>query len=97
MISREEVKHIADLARLGLEEKELEEYQKKISSILDYIEKLKEVDVSGVDPSSHVLDVKNAMREDIERENCSEETRKKLLSLAPETKEGYIKVKPIFN
>ncbi|MDP2664107.1 MAG: Asp-tRNA(Asn)/Glu-tRNA(Gln) amidotransferase subunit GatC, partial [bacterium] len=48
MISKEEVKHIAKLARLGLSDKEIGKFQKDLSSILDYVEKLKKVDVSGV-------------------------------------------------
>ncbi len=64
MISKEEVKHIAKLARLGLGEKEIEKFQKELSSILDYVEKLKEVDVSKVEPTSHLLRVENVMRKD---------------------------------
>ena len=63
MISKEEVKHIAKLARLGLSEKETEKFQKELSSILDYIEKLKEVDVSGVPEMTHAVETKNVFRE----------------------------------
>jgi aspartyl-tRNA(Asn)/glutamyl-tRNA(Gln) amidotransferase subunit C len=94
MISKEEVKHIAKLARLGLTEKEIEKYQKELSSILDYIEKLKEVDVLKIEPTSHPLEVKNVMREDKKSEG-REVKSEKFLDLAPETKEGYIKVKSI--
>ncbi|MDP1538728.1 MAG: Asp-tRNA(Asn)/Glu-tRNA(Gln) amidotransferase subunit GatC [bacterium] len=94
MISKEEVKHIAKLARLGLTEKEIAKYQKELSSILDYIEKLKEVDVSGVGPTSHSVLVENVMRED--KENKEQVTKnKKLLELAPEVKDGYLKTKSI--
>ena len=55
MITKEAVKHIAQLARLGLSEKEIGKYQKELSSILDYVEKLKRVDVSGVEATSHPL------------------------------------------
>jgi len=55
MISKEEVQHIAKLARLGLTEKEIKKFQKELSSILDYIEKLKEVDVSSIEPTSHSI------------------------------------------
>ena len=94
MISKEEVKHIAKLARLGLTEKEIEKFQKELSSILDYMEKLKEVDVSKIEPTSHPLEVENVMREDKEKEKLKMKS-KKLLELAPETKEGYVKVKSI--
>ena len=94
MISKQEVKHIAKLARLGITKKEEEKFRKELSSILDYIEKLKEVDVSGVKPTSHSIEVENVMRED-EREK-SKTQRTELLELAPETKDGYLKVKSIF-
>ena len=93
MITREEVKHIAKLARLGVTEKEIEKFQKELSSILDYIEKLKEVDISKVEPTSHSILVENVMRVD-ESEKPKPES-KKLLELAPETKEGYLKVKKV--
>ncbi|OGZ24746.1 MAG: asparaginyl/glutamyl-tRNA amidotransferase subunit C [Candidatus Nealsonbacteria bacterium RIFCSPLOWO2_01_FULL_43_32] len=83
MITKEAVKHIAQLARLGLSEKEIGKYQKELSSILDYVEKLKRVDVSGVEATSHPLSMENVMRKD---EVLS--SKKKLI-------EGYLKVKSI--
>ncbi len=96
MISKEEVQHIAKLARLGLTEKEIEKFQKDLSSILDYIEKLKKVDVSGVKPTSHSVLVENIVRNDEMRLNgASQKEAEKLLDLAPETKDSYLKVKSI--
>ena len=95
MITKDEVQHIAKLARLGLAEKEVEKFQKELSSILDYFEKLKEVDVSGVEPTSHSLPVENVMRKDRETEKLKNRKTEKLLELAPETKDGYLKVKSI--
>jgi aspartyl-tRNA(Asn)/glutamyl-tRNA(Gln) amidotransferase subunit C len=95
MITKEEVKHIAKLARLGLTEKEIAKFQRELSKILDYIEKLKEVDISGIEPTSHsVTEVENVMREDDESSKFRVKSSK-LLELAPETKEGYLKVKSI--
>ena len=94
MISKEEVKHIAKLARLGLTEKEIKKFQKELSSILDYIEKLKEVDVSGIEPMSHPVKVENVMRRD-EQETRNKKQETRLMELAPETKEGYLKTKSI--
>jgi len=93
VIDKEEVKHIAKLARLGLTEKEIEQLQKELSSILDYFEKLKKVDISGIEPTTHSILVENVMRDD-ERRKSKVESRK-LLDLAPETKESYLKVKSI--
>ncbi len=96
MISKKEVQHVAKLARLGLSEKEMEEMQKELSAILDYIEKLKEVDISGVDFFISSGKLKNVMREDKEDEK-SKLKNKKLLELAPEEKGGYLKVKQILS
>jgi aspartyl-tRNA(Asn)/glutamyl-tRNA(Gln) amidotransferase subunit C len=94
MISKEKVKHIAKLARLALSEKEVEKYQKELSKILEYIEKLKEVDVSGIEPVFHPLKIKNVMREDVEVKKEFNQI-KKLIELMPEKKEGYLKVKKV--
>ncbi len=93
MISKEEVRHIAKLARLGLTEKEIAKYQKELSLILDYFEKLKEVNISGIEPTSHSIKVENVMRQDEAR---GKGTSKKLIDLAPDKKEDYLKVKSIF-
>ena len=95
MITKEEVKHIAKLARLGLTEKEIGKYQKELSSILDYIEKLKEVDISKIEPTSRSIRVENVEREDVE-DKRQEARNRKLMELAPETKQGFLKVKSIF-
>jgi len=94
MITKKEVEHIAKLARLGLADEEIKKYQKELSSILDYIEKLKEVDIKGVEPTSHPVKVENVMRED--KSIKAKAPGSKLMELASETKEGYLKVKSIF-
>ena len=95
MITKKEVQHIAKLARLGVTEKEVEKFQKDLSSILKYIEKLKEVDISKTEVTGHPLEIENSMKPD-KAEGHREETAKKLLDLAPETKDGYIQVKSVF-
>lgn len=96
MISKKEVKHIAKLARLTLTEKEIVKYQKELSKILDYIEKLNEVNVSEIEPTSHPFFVENIMRKDIEEISDSKlQILKKLIELAPETEGKYLKVKKI--
>lgn len=94
MINKEEVKHIAKLARLGLTEKEIEQLQKELSSILDYFEELKEVDISEIEPTTHSILVENVMREDQINEKLKMKNEK-LLELAPDKKDGYLKVKSI--
>ncbi|MFH1841527.1 MAG: Asp-tRNA(Asn)/Glu-tRNA(Gln) amidotransferase subunit GatC [Candidatus Nealsonbacteria bacterium] len=93
MISKEEVQHIAKLARLGLSREEVKEFQKELSSILDYIEILKELKVSEVEPTNQALKIENVTRED--EEYLGEKDAKKLLDLAPDKKEGYLKVKSV--
>lgn len=89
------VKHIAKLARIGLTAEEEKKYQKDLSAILDFIEKLKEIEVEGVEPMTQATGLNNVWRSD---ESIKQETdmRGKLLANAPETKEGFIKVKAVF-
>lgn len=94
MIDLKEVEHIAKLARLNLTEKEKEKFQKELSLILDYIEKLKEVNVKEIKPTSHPFDIENITRKDLPKE-LDEKTVKKLLDLSPFLKGAYIKVKKI--
>jgi aspartyl-tRNA(Asn)/glutamyl-tRNA(Gln) amidotransferase subunit C len=94
MLSKEEVQHIAKLARLELSEAELEKYKTDLSSILDYVTQLQELDVSLVQPTSHAVPLENIMREDeIQRE--TPERINALLESAPHKERGYIRTKGI--
>ena len=88
MISREEVKHIAKLARLGITEKEEEKFTKELSKILDYVEKLKEVAVSKVEPTSHLSTQAKRSVENVMRKDQVSRGDKKLI-------DGHLKVKSI--
>lgn len=94
MLSKQQVQHIAKLARLGLGTKELERYRKELSSILDYIEKLKEVDVADVSPMTHSVVIKNVMREDKAEKELPERINK-LIEAAPQREKGYVRTKAI--
>lgn len=94
-ITKQDVEHIAHLARLGLSEEEKEKFAKQLSSILDYVEQLKEVDTEGVEPTAQVTGLENVYRED-EIEASTDETRDKLLKQAPSTKDDLIKTKAVF-
>lgn len=94
MISKDEVKHIARLARLGLSEKEIQKMQKELSLILDYFEKLREIDISGIKPYTHAIKTENVTREDKTEKELETKTQK-LLKLVPKTKEGYVKTKQV--
>ena len=64
MIDREQVLHVARLARLELSEDEVSRMTGELSAILDHIEKISALDLDGVPPTSHVVDVPNALRPD---------------------------------
>lgn len=95
MLTRKEVLHIAKLARLGLKSSEVRKFQRELSSILGYVEKLKELDISGVKPTSHAVWVENVMRQD-ERKSEDIEVRRELVEMAPQKEKRYVKVKAVF-
>lgn len=64
MITRKDVEYVARLARIGLSDDEIEYFTKQLEAILEYIGKLNKLDVSKVEPTSHVLPIKNVYRED---------------------------------
>lgn len=101
MISRQDVQHIAKLARMGLTEAEIQKLQKELSSILDYFELLKEVDVSKTEPTFHPTENFFGKKLSIMREDRAEpqaaEVVNKLVEAAPERKGGHIKVKAILS
>ncbi|MFT5179676.1 MAG: aspartyl-tRNA(Asn)/glutamyl-tRNA(Gln) amidotransferase subunit C [Candidatus Paceibacteria bacterium] len=93
-MNEEEVKNLANLARLELTDEEIKTYGKEIGSVLSYVEKLKEV--KGLDDNTRIesAGVRNVMRED-ENPHESGIYTEKILNEAPETQDGYIKVKKI--
>ena len=64
MLEREQVDHVARLARLELSDEEAERMAAELSKVLDHIEKIRELDLEGVPPTSHVIDVVNVFRAD---------------------------------
>ena len=64
MLTREEVQHVARLARLELTDEELERMRAELDAILAYIDKLRALDVEGVEPTSHAVPLVNVMRDD---------------------------------
>jgi aspartyl-tRNA(Asn)/glutamyl-tRNA(Gln) amidotransferase subunit C len=64
MISREQVEHVARLARLQFSEDELTRLQPELSKIIQYVEQLSELDLSGLQPTSHAVPLKNVLRVD---------------------------------
>mgnify|MGYP001791458301 CR=1 FL=1 len=73
MVSHDDVKYVARLARLRVEEDDLEMYSGQLSSILNHIDKISELDLADVEPTSHVLKLSNIFREDVSRPGISKE------------------------
>lgn len=94
-LTKEEVEKIALLARLGLTEAEKEKFAKQLSSILDYVNQLKEVDTTGIAPTAQVTGLENVMRED-EVNEVENETKEKLIKQAPVVEDNLIKAKSVF-
>lgn len=94
MISKEEVNRIAKLARLNLTKKEKDKLQKDLSEILDYFNKLKEVNIEGIKPANHSVLIKNILRED-EVKKTDDKVKEKSMEQAPEKKDNYLKVKSV--
>lgn len=93
-LTQEEIKQVANLARLELTEAELAQYGDQLSSVLNYIDQLAEVDVEGVEPTAQVTGLENVWREDVVFD-CPEDEREAALKEAPELEGHQIKVKRV--
>lgn len=92
MIDREQVLHVARLARLQLTDDEVERMAGELSSILGHIERISELDLDGVEPTTHVVEVANALRPDEPRPSLPREVA---LANAPATDgEGFLVPSP---
>ncbi len=92
MLSEEEVKKVAGLARIELSESEVEKFQKDLSSIIDYVEELQQVDTDGLDIVSSVTGLENVQRDD---KAVMIDYQNDIIANAPDSKDGYYKVKSI--
>ena len=88
-ISRQEVLHVAKLARLALTEEEIERFGAQLSAILEAVGKVSELDLSDVEPTAHPLDVVNVWAEDEPRPSLPVEDA---LANAPEREAGFFRV-----
>jgi aspartyl-tRNA(Asn)/glutamyl-tRNA(Gln) amidotransferase subunit C len=89
MIDREQVLHVARLARLDLSDDEVERMSGELTGILGHIEKIGELDLEGVPPTSHVVEVTNAVRADEPRPSWP---RERILEQAPAVRDDGIEV-----
>jgi len=84
-ITEDEVLYVADLARLDLDEAAIDKFAGQIGTILDYVDKLNEVDTEGIRPTSHAISLTNAFREDEQKDHLD---REQAQANAPEKEEG---------
>lgn len=94
MLSTEEVKHMALLARIGLSDEEVERYRTDLSQTLDFFKELESLD-TGESVETGVPEKENDTRED-RMEDFGSIGKRNILANVPETKDGYVKVKSVF-
>jgi aspartyl-tRNA(Asn)/glutamyl-tRNA(Gln) amidotransferase subunit C len=89
MLDREQVLHVAKLARLRLTDDEVDRMAGELSQILEHVETMNELDLEGIEPTSHVVDLTNVLREDVPRDGLDKETA---LEQAPDAADGGFRV-----
>lgn len=88
-ISRQEVEHVAMLARLELTEEELNKNTEQLNSILEYAAMLEKLNTDNIKPTAHAVPLHNVLREDVVKPSMA---RDKVLANAPEAEDGFFKV-----
>ncbi len=89
----EEVRHVADLAKLGLSEEDISMFQKQLLEIVEFVGKVSEVNTENIEPTSQVTGLENVLRDDEVKPSLSQE---KVLQNAPRIHNGYFIVDAIF-
>ena len=92
-ISTEQVKHVANLARLAITDEEAVKFSKQLDAIITFAEQLNEIDTENVEPTYHVLDMKNVLREDKPQKGLPQD---EVLKNVPDHEDGQIKVPATF-
>lgn len=90
-ITREDVAHVADLARLALSEDELDIFTVQLAAVLDHVEDVESLDTQGVPPTAHPLPLVNVLRDDIVRPSLD---RDEVLAAAPAVEDHRFRVPP---
>lgn len=91
-LSREEVLHIARLARLGLDEAEIDKFREQLSNLLEHFQALQQVDTTGVIPTIQSTALQNVIRNDVSQTSL---TPDQILSNAPQKENDFFRVRPI--
>jgi aspartyl-tRNA(Asn)/glutamyl-tRNA(Gln) amidotransferase subunit C len=89
MIDRDQVLHVARLARIELSEEEIARMPPELSKILEHVETMNEIDLEGVEPTSHVVDLVNVLRDDVPRPSMPHD---QALEQAPDSADGGFRV-----
>ncbi len=99
MLNNKEIKHIAQLARIELDEKTEEKLKKELSSVLDYVNQLNTVNTDGVEPLYQTTGLVNALRADEHRGDfvVDEKLDNLLIGQAPHTEKRFVKVKSVLS
>ncbi len=95
-LTKQDVQHVADLAKLSLSDEEVEKYTDQLSSIINYISELSRVDTEGNEPTSQTTGLENVDRKDQVKSDESL-TQEQALSGSDNTYNGYFKVKAILS
>lgn len=93
-LTREEVLHVARLARIGLTDADVEKFQQQLSTILDHFDVLSRVDTTGVEPTTHTLPLQSVMGGDDPRASLDAAD---VLANAPLTHDGYLRVRAVLD
>ncbi|MFJ7828347.1 aspartyl/glutamyl-tRNA(Asn/Gln) amidotransferase subunit C [Psychrobacillus sp. OK028] len=93
-LTKEEVKHVAHLARLAITEEEAERFALQLGAITEFAEQLKELDTTNVEPTTHVLPLVNVLREDVATKGLDRET---MMLNVKEQEAGQVKVPSIMD
>jgi aspartyl-tRNA(Asn)/glutamyl-tRNA(Gln) amidotransferase subunit C len=88
ILTKEEIEHIAELAKITLTEDEKELFTEQLERILEYFRKIDELDLEDVEPTTHTMDTSNVFRDDVEKESLPPE---EVLSNAPDKEDRYFK------
>jgi len=89
VIEREQVLHVAKLARLGLSEEEVERMAGELSGILEHVDRIAKLDLEGVEPTSHVVELENVLRADKPHQSLTPDVA---LAAAPDPVDGAFRV-----
>ena len=91
-LTRDEVLHVARLARVHLTDADVEKFREQLSTILGHFDVLRQIDTTGVEPTTHTLPLESVMAPDVPADSLGAD---EVLAVAPSTHEGYLRVRAV--